>query len=64
MTTVTPDVTRGVRRLTEQRWLLNTVIRTVGFEWDQGRIRLFGRALRDSCWAGFRQGPQPGQDVR
>ena len=28
----------SVRRYTEQRWLIDAVIGTVGVEWDQGRI--------------------------
>ena len=28
----------SVRRYTEQRWLIDTVIGTVGVEWDQARI--------------------------
>jgi hypothetical protein len=38
MTTLSPDATRRVRRFAEQRWLLDAVIQTIGFEWDQGRI--------------------------
>jgi dipeptidyl aminopeptidase/acylaminoacyl peptidase len=33
------------RRLREQRWLLDTVIRTVGIEWDQARIASKSRPL-------------------
>ena len=28
-----------MKRWQEQRWLLDTVIRTIGMEWDQGRLR-------------------------
>src|SRR5262249_52477890 len=34
-----------VRRLHEQRWLLDAVIRTVGIEWDQARIASKSRPL-------------------
>jgi hypothetical protein len=37
MTALSPQGTR-VRRLAEQRWLLDAVIQTVGLQWDQGRI--------------------------
>ena len=30
--------TRRTRRMQEQRWLLDTAIRTVGLEWDQPRL--------------------------
>ena len=33
---------RIMKRWQEQRWLLDTVIRTVGMEWDQGRLAYMG----------------------
>ena len=33
-----------MRRLTEQRWLVDTAIRTIGVDWDQGRTRYIGNA--------------------
>ena len=35
---MTARVDRRMRRWQEQRWILDAVIRTVGVEWDQGRI--------------------------
>lgn len=32
------------RRMTEQRWLVDAVIRQVGVDWDQGRTRYVGNA--------------------
>lgn len=32
------------RRMTEQRWLVDAVIRQVGVDWDQGRTRYIGNA--------------------
>ena len=31
-------VDRRMKRWQEQRWILDAVIRTVGVEWDQGRL--------------------------
>jgi len=36
---MTAKVDRRMKRWQEQRWILDAVIRTVGLEWDQGRIR-------------------------
>lgn len=36
---MTARVDQRMKRWQEQRWLLDAVIRTVGVEWDQGRIR-------------------------
>ena len=36
---MTAKVDRRMKRWQEQRWILDAVIRTVGVEWDQGRIR-------------------------
>ena len=33
-----------VRRFTEQRWLVDAAIRTIGIDWDQGRTRYIGNA--------------------
>jgi dienelactone hydrolase len=33
-----------VRRLTEQRWLVDAAIRQIGVDWDQGRTRYIGAA--------------------
>ena len=32
------NVDTRMKRWMEQRWLLDTVIRTVGLEWDQARL--------------------------
>ena len=40
-----------MRRWQEQRWILDAVIRTVGVEWDQGRLR-YGAAPGGSQAAG------------
>ncbi|HVB58997.1 MAG TPA: alpha/beta hydrolase [Candidatus Acidoferrales bacterium] len=36
---MTPSVTHESKRFQAQRWLLDAVIKTVGVEWDQGRLR-------------------------
>ena len=36
---MTAKVDQRMKRWQEQRWILDAVIRTVGVEWDQGRIR-------------------------
>jgi dienelactone hydrolase len=33
-----------VRRFTEQRWLIDAAIKTIGIDWDQGRTRYIGNA--------------------
>lgn len=43
-----------VRRFDEQRWLLDAVIRTVGVEWDQGRIASKARPIGPDAEALFR----------
>ena len=40
-----------MKRWQEQRWILDAVIRTVGVEWDQGRLR-YGAAPGGSLAAG------------
>ena len=38
MPTMPLDVTRRVKRFSEQRWLLDTIISLMGPDWDQGRL--------------------------
>jgi alpha-beta hydrolase superfamily lysophospholipase len=38
MTQMSAKVERSMKRWQEQRWILDAVVKTVGVEWDQGRI--------------------------
>ena len=38
MARMTSKVEKSMKRWQEQRWILDAVIKTVGTEWDQGRI--------------------------
>ena len=45
---------RLMKRWQEQRWLLDTVIRTIGMEWDQGRLRYMSAPGGPEAAAEFR----------
>jgi pimeloyl-ACP methyl ester carboxylesterase len=49
-----PNAELRVARWREQRWLLDAVIRTVGIEWDQGRIASKSKPGGDAAQADFR----------
>ena len=49
------EVERRTRRWREQRWLLDSVIRTIGPEWDQGRIQSKGSRGGPQGLADFRR---------
>ncbi|MBC8135002.1 MAG: hypothetical protein H8F28_03840 [Fibrella sp.] len=38
MPTMPLDVTRRVSRFSQQRWILDALIKLMGVEWDQGRL--------------------------
>src|SRR5579875_2649851 len=38
MPPLSPATERRMKRWQEQRWILDNIIKTVGIEWDQGRI--------------------------
>jgi fermentation-respiration switch protein FrsA (DUF1100 family) len=46
--------TQRTERMREQRWLLDTAIRTVGVEWDQGRLASKIRACGPDAESDFR----------
>jgi dienelactone hydrolase len=49
-----PNANLRIARWREQRWLLDTVIRTVGVEWDQGRIASKSKPGGETAQADFR----------